>query len=78
MAVWMELRCERRGVSDTDCWSNQNSGPMLMSGEDTQVSVARAARELFADAAAGKWKRTREGWICPACATAPALSVKES
>ena len=70
MAIWMELRCENRGRSIDDCWSNQNNGPMMMSGAGTQTAVIEAARELFAEAAIAKWKRTRDGWVCPCCAGA--------
>lgn len=67
MAVWLELRCERRGRNGSDCWSNQNNGPMLMAGADTQTGVAQAARDLFGDAAAQNWRRMKDGWVCPCC-----------
>lgn len=70
MSVWMELRCERRTRAGTGCWSNVNAGPMEMAADD-QRSVIAVTRLLFAEARAGGWKRTKDGWVCPNCAAAP-------
>lgn len=53
MAIWMELRCERRGEGrssrDKPCHSDENNGPMLMA-DDTKKGVALVAGELFEEA----------------------------
>ncbi|EHD0299395.1 hypothetical protein JYY74_004242 [Salmonella enterica subsp. enterica serovar Enteritidis] len=70
MAVWMELRCERRGdgrrQNDNPCHSDENSGPMLMA-DDSKKGVAFVAGELFEEAINDGWERRKEGWICPGC-----------
>ncbi len=76
MPVWMELRCDARSTPDAErregdqrCWSHRNAGPMDLAADD-QRSVLSVTRDLFAAAKAGGWKRTRDGWICPACVAA--------
>ncbi|ECH9540619.1 hypothetical protein ABN36_18325 [Salmonella enterica subsp. enterica] len=70
MAIWLELRCERRGEgrssSDKPCLSDENNGPMLMAG-DTKKSAALVAGELFDEAKNDGWELYKEGWICPNC-----------
>jgi hypothetical protein len=36
---------------------------------DDQRSVLSALRWIFREAKDGGWKRTRDGWICPHCAS---------
>ncbi|MBX8914269.1 hypothetical protein [Enterobacter ludwigii] len=70
MAIWMELRCERRGEGrssrENPCFSDENSGPMLMA-DDTKKGVSVVAGDLFEEARIDGWKRLKEGWVCPNC-----------
>ena len=73
MGIWIEFRCELRVVSagETEgkrCWSQDNTGPMGLSSDD-QKSVLWNLRELGREAKAAGWRRTKEGWICPYCAS---------
>lgn len=72
MGTWIELRCEKRG---DDCYSAVNNGPMDMAG-DTIASVLDTLSILAKEARAAGWKKTREGWICPACAGQLSPSTK--
>jgi len=59
VAIWMELRCERRGEGRSSrsnpCFSDENSGPMLMA-DDTKKGVSVVAGDLF-------WKPPRRGFL---------------
>lgn len=70
MAIWMELRCERRGEGrssrDKPCFSDEGSGPMLMA-DDTKKGVSFVAGELFDEAKSDGWECRKEGWVCPNC-----------
>lgn len=70
MAIWMELRCERRGEGRSSrsnpCFSDENSGPMLMAC-DTKKDVVLVAGDLFEEAKNDGWERRKEGWVCPNC-----------
>lgn len=70
MSIWMELRCEGRSegrsASDNPCYSDDNSGPMLMAA-DTKSAASLVAGELFQVAKQNGWERRKEGWICPGC-----------
>ena len=84
MSIWVEFRCERRlsapanvsptGVVGSRCWSHDNRGPMYMAADD-QRSVLALLRELAREARAMGWKRTREGWVCPHCASRPVVKT---
>lgn len=80
MAIWMEIRCEKRGDGRTDktrCWSDDNSGPTGMAADD-QRSVVDVLREMQIEARRANWKRTRDGWVCPACIKHEALIEDKS
>lgn len=72
MAIWIELRCERRGEgldasSGTRCWSDDNHGPGEMA-DDTLASMSSVYQFLKQDAANAGWELVRgEGWVCPSC-----------
>lgn len=66
MAIWLEIRCEKRGEIP-DCWSDRNDGPSALSSED-RVSVLASLSGMEKQGRASGWKRTRLGWICPNCA----------
>lgn len=72
MSTWLELRCERRVGADSAlrgsrrCWSHDNAGPAGMA-HDNAKSVARVFASIGRGATKAGWKRTREGWVCPAC-----------
>jgi hypothetical protein len=71
MAIWIELRCEKRGAGsggEDRCWSDDNSGPMDMAADD-QRSVLAVLKDLQAQAKQSGWTKTREGWVCPVCST---------
>lgn len=73
MAIWIELRCERRGEgldlsSGKRCWSGDNNGPGEMA-DDTLASMSSVYQFLRQDATKAGWKLIRgEGWVCPCCA----------
>ncbi|MEM8519477.1 hypothetical protein [Janthinobacterium sp. CAN_S7] len=80
MAIWMEVRCETRGdgrSGETRCWSDDNSGPAGMAADD-QRSVLEVLREMQIEARRAGWKRTRDGWMCPACIKHAAMSDNKS
>lgn len=70
MATWMEIRCERRGSGKPHgperCLSDDNAGPMEMA-DDTRESVLTVLKLINDQARESGWKKTREGWVCPAC-----------
>lgn len=72
MAIWLEVRCERRGDGRSPyhgfrCWSDDNNGPGLMA-DDNQSSVLKVLTELNNDCISAGWIKFRgEGWVCPAC-----------
>lgn len=71
MAIWMEIRCDYRSehkivYPDESCWSDENSGPMDMTG-NTQRHVAANQRWLVNDAKSAGWVFKNGEWICPAC-----------
>lgn len=70
MAIWLELRCERRGEGrssrNNPCFSDGNNGPMLMA-DDTKKAVGMAVSDLFEEAKSDGWERRKEGWVCPNC-----------
>lgn len=77
MAVWIELRCERRGeypdaiTYEDRCWSDDNHGPGLLA-DDNAGSIARTYAMVKQDALNSGWQHTRsEGWVCPNCAKRP-------
>lgn len=81
MAIWIELRCERRGdgrreSSGTRCWSDDNSGPGYLA-DDNREGMASTYKDLKDSALSGGWKNIRgEGWVCPNCLKHESL-VKE-
>lgn len=73
MAIWIELRCERRGNGRSEyerdyyCWSDGNSGPGELTG-DTRKDMSDTYNFLSKAAKASGWKNKRgEGWVCPCC-----------
>lgn len=73
MGIWIELRCDAReqptGYAPKErCFSAVNDGPSGM--VDHRVASALSLlRRLEKDAKALGWKKTREGWVCPHCAS---------
>lgn len=63
MGLWIEFRCESRR---TGCFSDNNGGPMGLSGDDL-AAVRRMLRFLRKEGQAAGWRRTRSGWLCPSC-----------
>ncbi|WP_324030128.1 hypothetical protein GC087_07165 [Pantoea sp. JZ2] len=72
MAIWLEIRCERRGAGRSEydgfrCWSDDNEGPGVMS-DDSQRGLIFSHKELVDDCKSAGWNKVRgEGWVCPAC-----------
>lgn len=72
MAVWIELRCERRGgdmdrPSEMYCWSDQNNDPGELAYESVN-GIREAYFNIKKDALDAGWKLVRgEGWVCPCC-----------
>lgn len=72
MAIWVELRCERRSNGRAEyskhyCWSDGNDGPGALTDENQQ-SVIRTLRELKEEAIKAGWKSIRgEGLVCQSC-----------
>lgn len=72
MAIWIELRCERRGdgrreSSGTRCWSDDNLGPGDLA-DDNQAGMIATYRYLKESALSVGWREFRgEGWVCPNC-----------
>jgi len=72
MAIFLEVRCERRGdgrspYGDFRCWSDDNNGPAMLACDD-HASVSKVLTELNQDCIKAGWKKFRgEGWVCPAC-----------
>lgn len=67
MATWIEFRCEMRSRTTTDCWSHSNSGPMGLACDDL-ASIKALLADLRREAIGTGWRRTKDGWVCPACA----------
>jgi hypothetical protein len=74
MAIWMELRCETLGAS-AQCLSLSNNGPHGFALSDTQRGVTNELYRLGEQGKKGGWKRTRHGWVCPACSANKACTV---
>lgn len=70
MAIWIELRCEKRGEGrekwNEPCWSDENNGPGEMA-DDTKTSVEKTLTFLATEAKKAGWKKLKEGWVCPCC-----------
>lgn len=71
MAIWVELRCERRGEGraswQNPCWSDDNNGPGELA-DDTQQGIRYVYQLLTEEAKKAGWKLIRgEGWVCPNC-----------
>ena len=76
MSLWIELHCDIRDMSRTTatgelaCWTHSNANEGLLT--ESTGNDARAAATLLAKRARAKgWRRTRNGWACPACAKTP-------
>ncbi len=77
MGTWIELRCEARtqsfagtpaeGEFRARCLSYHNEGPQDMA-LDTNADVLQVLQQLAREAKDSGWKKTRVGWVCPACA----------
>lgn len=70
MSTWIEMRCEGTGLIDTDglCWSDSNKGP-ADSAEDSNESILLVMKSLRDEAKKLGWKRNKQGWFCPCCAS---------
>lgn len=72
MAIFITLRCERRGAGlpsyhEHCCWSDSNDDPFVLEDE-TKAAAGRGVSILFADARKAGWvRKSGEGWVCPAC-----------
>lgn len=72
MAMWLEIRCERRGsgrgtFDPMRCMSDDNQGPMGMYADDA-ASVKMGLATVRRMAIKGGWVQKRgEGWVCPCC-----------
>lgn len=68
MALWIEIRCERRGDEGFDsCLSDIDAGPIMGIFGDS-ISEAKAAVKLLnLEAIRYGWRRRKDGWHCPKC-----------
>ena len=72
MGLWIELHCDVRNMEEHEptgelrCWTHVNANEGVLVG-NTGGDARWALRDLAARAKALGWKRTREGWQCPAC-----------
>lgn len=66
MPIWIEIRCSVFNLQGLRCWSADNNGPMQASGEG-KMSIRSTLVNLNTEAKRTGWRRTRDGWVCPAC-----------
>lgn len=76
MAFWIEMRCEGR-MRNSACPSSRDAGPIMDLFVDSLRSAQAGLRELAAEARGLGWRRTREGWTCPACRALMATGTKD-
>ena len=76
MAFWIEMRCEGR-TRNSACPSSRDAGPIMDLFDDSLGSAQAGLRELAAEARGLGWRRTREGWTCPACQDLMAAAKKD-
>lgn len=69
MCTWIELRCDKRGENQK-CMSNQNTGPMELSG-DARAEINATLKMIADEARKSGWKKTKDGWVCPRCLPPP-------
>lgn len=70
MTFFVEIQCDYKlpggegaRYTDAKCYSFSNSNP-----NSNSIKVAWAARRASERAREAKWKKTRDGWLCPHCA----------
>lgn len=73
MGIWIEFRCENAGEPSAygfegQCLSHNNEGPQAMSSHGRTVML-ETVRGLEKKARKSGWQKTREGWLCPFCAS---------
>lgn len=76
LAFWIEMRCEGR-TRNSACPSSRDAGPIMDLFDDSLRSAQTGIRELVEEAKALGWRRTREGWTCPACQALMATGKKD-
>jgi len=70
------MRCEGR-MRNSACPSSRDAGPIMDLFDDSLRSAEAGIRELAAEAKALGWRRTGEGWTCPACQALMATRKKD-
>ena len=65
MAFWIELTCDvRKPNVHTRCYSWENNN---VCNVFSNADFWRSRKQLSDEARKAGWRKTRAGWICPAC-----------
>lgn len=51
----------------SECWSNNNYGCGMTSGDATQKSMLSAYKDVTDMAVGSGWKKINNNWVCPHC-----------